>query len=52
VVVLALGPWTSRAQRWVALPQVLGTRWAGLLLAADLPAQAAFSEFLAATAGA
>lgn len=47
-VVLALGPWTSQAQRWLALPQVFGTRWASLLLAAELPPQAVFSEFLAA----
>ena len=26
VVVLALGPWTSQAQRWLALPQVFGSR--------------------------
>lgn len=46
-VVLALGPWTPQAQRWVALPQVFGTRWASVVLGADLPAQAIFSEFLA-----
>lgn len=45
-VVLALGPWTSQAQRWVALPQVFGTRSASLVLRADLPAQAVFSEFI------
>ena len=48
VVVLALGPWTDRAQRWLALPQVLGTRMASAVLAADLPPQVVFSEFLAA----
>ena len=48
VVVLALGPWTSRAQRWLALPQVLGTRMASAVLGADLPAQVVFSEFVAA----
>lgn len=46
VVVLALGPWTPQAQRWLALPHVLGTRWASLTLRADVPAQAVFSEFL------
>lgn len=46
VVVLALGPWTRTAQRWLALPQVLDTRMASVLLSADLPAQVIFSEFL------
>jgi glycine/D-amino acid oxidase-like deaminating enzyme len=46
VVVLALGPWTSQAQRWVALPQVFGTKSASLVLGADVPAQAVFSEFV------
>lgn len=46
VVVLALGPWTPQAQRWLALPQVFGTRMAGIILAADVPAQAVFSEFV------
>jgi glycine/D-amino acid oxidase-like deaminating enzyme len=46
VVVLALGPWTSQAQRWVALPQVFGTKSASIVLGADLPAQAVFSEFI------
>ncbi len=45
-VVLALGPWTSRAQRWIALPQVFGTKSASILLAAEVPAQAVFSEFV------
>jgi glycine/D-amino acid oxidase-like deaminating enzyme len=45
-VVLALGPWTSQAQRWMALPQVFGTRSASIVLAADVPAQAVFSEFV------
>lgn len=44
--ILALGPWTPVAQRWLALPQVLGTRMASLLLEADLPAQAVFSEYV------
>lgn len=47
-VVLALGPWTGRAQRWLALPQVLGTRMASAVIGADLPAQVVFSDFLAA----
>jgi len=46
VVVLALGPWTDRAQRWLALPQVFGSRSASLVLAADAPAQAVFSEYV------
>ncbi len=46
VVVLALGPWTSQAQRWLALPQVFGTRSASLVLGAEVPAQAVFSEFV------
>ncbi|WP_217922081.1 NAD(P)/FAD-dependent oxidoreductase [Miltoncostaea oceani] len=51
VVVLALGPWTDRAQRWLALPQVFGTRMASMLLAADAPAQAVFSEYAAPGGG-
>ena len=46
VVVLALGPWTSQAQRWLALPQVFGSRGASIVLAADVPSQVVFSEFL------
>lgn len=46
VVVLALGPWTAQAQRWVALPQVFGSRGASIVLAADVPNQVVFSEFL------
>ncbi|MGD9697285.1 MAG: NAD(P)/FAD-dependent oxidoreductase [Thermoleophilia bacterium] len=45
-VVLALGPWTDRAQRWLALPQVFGARGASIVLAADVPGQAVFSEYL------
>ena len=45
-VVLALGPWTSQAQRWLALPQVFGTRSASIALAAEVPAQAVFSEYV------
>lgn len=46
VVVLALGPWTSQAQRWLALPQVFGTKSASIVLDADVPSQAVFSEFV------
>ena len=46
VVVLALGPWTSQAQRWLALPQVFGSRSASIVLGAEVPAQAVFSEFI------
>lgn len=45
VVVLALGPWTDRARRWVALPEITGARGVGVVLGADVPAQAVFSEF-------
>jgi glycine/D-amino acid oxidase-like deaminating enzyme len=45
VVVLALGPWTSQAQRWLALPQVFGSKSASIVIGADVPAQAVFSEF-------
>jgi glycine/D-amino acid oxidase-like deaminating enzyme len=45
-VVLALGPWTGQAQRWMALPQVLGTKSASIVLGAEVPAQAVFSEFV------
>lgn len=47
-VVLALGPWTDRAQRWLALPQVFGTKSASVVLRAEAPPQAVFSEFIAA----
>jgi glycine/D-amino acid oxidase-like deaminating enzyme len=47
VVVLALGPWTPQAQRWVPLPQVFQTRMASLVLAAELPAQGVWSEYIA-----
>jgi glycine/D-amino acid oxidase-like deaminating enzyme len=46
-VVLALGPWTGQAQRWMALPQVFGTKSASIVLGADVPAQAVFNEFVA-----
>ncbi len=47
-VVLAMGPWTAQAQRWVALPQVFGTKSASVVLEAEVPAQAVFSEFVSA----
>lgn len=46
VVVMALGPWTSQAQRWMALPQVFGTKSASIVLGAEVPPQAVFSEFV------
>ena len=46
VVVLALGPWTVQAQRWLALPQVFGSRGASIVLAAEVPNQVVFSEFV------
>lgn len=46
-VVLALGPWTPQAQRWIPLPQVFGTKSASVVLGADAPAQAVFSEYVA-----
>ncbi len=45
VVVLALGPWTSRMQAWVGLPQVVAMKGASITLAADVPAQAVFCDF-------
>ncbi|MDX6556297.1 MAG: hypothetical protein QOD86_2492 [Miltoncostaeaceae bacterium] len=45
-VVLALGPWTSQAQRWIALPQVFGSRSASIVLGADVPPQVVFSEYV------
>ncbi len=47
IVVLALGPWTSQAQRWLALPQVFGSKSASIVLGAEAPATAVFSEFIA-----
>jgi hypothetical protein len=44
--VLALGPWTGQAQRWVAIPQVFGAKGASIVLGAEAPAQAAFSDFV------
>lgn len=48
VVVLALGPWTAAAQRWLALPQVFGTKSASVVLGAEAPDQAVFSEYIRA----
>jgi glycine/D-amino acid oxidase-like deaminating enzyme len=48
VAVLALGPWTPQAQRWVALPQVLGMKGASIVLGAEAPAQVVFTEVLTA----
>lgn len=45
-VVLALGPWTSWAQRWIPLPQVFGSKGASVVLGADVPAQVVFSEYV------
>jgi glycine/D-amino acid oxidase-like deaminating enzyme len=47
VVVLALGPWTRAAAAWVPLPEVHGLKGASITLAAEIPAQAVFSDFLA-----
>lgn len=46
VAVLALGPWTARAAAWVALPAVHGLKGASITLAADVPAQMIFSDYL------
>ena len=45
-VVLALGPWMARAQAWVALPLIHGLKSASITLAADIPAQAVFGDYL------
>ena len=47
VVVLALGPWTRQAAAWVPLPEIHGLKGASITLAADVPAQMIFSDFLA-----
>lgn len=47
VVVLALGPWTRHAAAWVPLPEIHGLKGASITLAADVPAQMIFSDFLA-----
>lgn len=49
IVVLALGPWTARAAAWIPLPAVYALKGASITLDADLPAQAVFSEHVAAT---
>lgn len=46
VVVLALGPWTRHAASWVPLPEVHGLKGASITLAADVPAQMIFSDYL------
>jgi glycine/D-amino acid oxidase-like deaminating enzyme len=46
VVVLTLGPWTTRAAAWVPLPAVHALKGASITLAADVPAQAVFSEHI------
>ena len=45
VVVLALGPWMSHARAWVALPTIHALKGASIRLAADVPAQAVFSDY-------
>ena len=45
VVVLALGPWMSQARAWVALPTIHALKGASIRLAADVPAQAVFSDY-------
>ena len=45
-VVLALGPWTRSAAAWVDLPAVHGLKGASITLAADVPAQMVFSDYL------
>ena len=46
VVVLALGPWTDRARAWVALPEIHARGGASITLAADVPAQAVFGDYI------
>jgi glycine/D-amino acid oxidase-like deaminating enzyme len=45
VVVLALGPWMSRAQAWLPLPMIHALKGASITLAADVPAQAVFGDY-------
>ena len=45
-VVLALGPWMAKAQGWVPLPIIHGLKAASITLAADIPAQAVFGDYL------
>ena len=44
-VVLALGPWMGRARAWLPIPMVHGLKGASITLAADVPAQAVFSDY-------
>jgi glycine/D-amino acid oxidase-like deaminating enzyme len=46
VVVVAMGPWTSRLG--LPLPAVIGQKGASVILSADIPPQAVFSEFITA----
>jgi glycine/D-amino acid oxidase-like deaminating enzyme len=46
VVVLALGPWTSRAATGLMLPPVHGLKGASITLAAEAPAQAVFCDYV------
>lgn len=48
-VVLAMGPWTPAAPRWFwrdALPPVLATKATSVVLTAELPAAAVFTEYV------
>jgi glycine/D-amino acid oxidase-like deaminating enzyme len=46
--VLALGPWTKRVAGDLALPPVHGLKGASITLAADVPAQAVFADYVRA----
>jgi glycine/D-amino acid oxidase-like deaminating enzyme len=48
IVVLAMGPWTDRARSWVALPPIHALKGDSITLAADVPAQAVFSDYIGA----
>jgi glycine/D-amino acid oxidase-like deaminating enzyme len=48
-VVVAMGPWTSRLN--LRLPSVRGYKGASIILDADVPAQAVFSEFITRDGG-
>ncbi len=45
VVVLALGPWMTRARAWLALPAIHALKGASITLAAEVPAQAVFGDY-------
>jgi glycine/D-amino acid oxidase-like deaminating enzyme len=45
-VIVAMGPWTGRLN--LRLPSVTGYKGASVILEADVPAQAVFSEFISA----